>query len=121
MSIEKFIKDQLAKREARGRSPAFRAEMAKESAEFGDALNDLGSNAYEAGVTIILKVPTELFLKAFKTLYNDKYGMGDYGKDIIKLFFGKDGAAHRTIKVAANAIYITGKGVKIGVRQLFKA
>lgn len=120
MGIESFIHDQMAKREARGRSPAFRAEMAKENAEFAGALDNLKSNAFDAGVAVVLKTPTELFLKALKTIYDKKYGMGNYAGDVAKLFFGKDGVAHRTIKVAANAVYITGKGIKIGTRQLFK-
>lgn len=120
MGIENFAKDQLEKRETRGRSPVFLAEMARENAELLNILHELGSNTFDAGVTILLKTPTSLFLNAFKTLYSKKYGVSDYGKDAPKLFFGKDGIAHSTIKVAANAVHLVGQGTKIGVRQLFK-
>lgn len=107
-------------REARGRSPAFQAEMARENAEFMKVLGDLGSNTFDAGVGIVLKTPTILFLNALKTMYSKKYSAKDFGKDAFKLFLGKDGIAHRTIKVAANAVHLAGQGAKIGVRQLFK-
>jgi len=110
----------LKAREARGRSPAFRAEMAKEKAEIMKALGDLGNNTFELGTGIILKTPTALFLNAFKAMYSKKYGLGNYTKDAFKLFFGKDGVAHRTLKVAFNALHVVGQGAKIGVRQLFK-
>ena len=120
MRIQKFVKDQLINREARGRSPEFRAEMARENAEFSTILKELGHNAYKAGVTTLLKTPTRLFLNALKTIYSRNYGLSGYTKDVIKLFIGKDGIAHSTIKVAANAVHLAGKGAKIGVRQLFK-
>ncbi len=120
MGFEKFLKDQLAKREVRGRSPAFQAEIAKENAEFGTILSELGSNTFDAGVTTLLKAPTSLFLNALKTAYSKNYTMGSYAKDALKLFFGKNGVAHSTIKVAANAVHLVGQGAKIGVRHLFK-
>lgn len=120
MGIEKFVKEQLAKREARGRSPGFRAEMAKENAEFSTILNGLGHNAYEAGVTTLLKTPTNLFLNALKPIYSKNYGWSNYAKDARKLFIGKNGIAHNTLKVAANAVHLAGQGAKIGVRELFK-
>jgi hypothetical protein len=55
-----------------------------------------------------------------KTIYDKKYGQSEYIRDSLKLFFGKDGVAHRTLKVAANAVHLVGQGAKIGVRQLFK-
>lgn len=94
--------------------------MVKENAEFERILNGLGSNAFDTGVTALLKTPTTLFLNALKAMYSKKYSMSDYGKDAFKLFLGKDGIAHRTIKVAANAVHLAGQGAKIGVRQLFK-
>ncbi len=114
------FENMMRAREARARSPAFRAEIARENAEFMTVLDNLGHNTFEAGVGILLKTPTALFLNALKTIYSKKYGHSDYFKDAFKLFFGKDGVAHRTIKVAANAVHLTGQGVKIGIRQLFK-
>lgn len=120
MSIEKFVSDQLVKREARGRSPSFRAEMAKENAEFSSILNGLGDNAYDAGVTALLKTPTNLFLNSLKLIYSKNYTLSQYTKDAFQLFIGKNGVAHETLKVAANAIHLAGQGAKIGVRHLFK-
>jgi hypothetical protein len=120
MGIEDFIKKELVKREARGESPAFCAEMAKENAGFEKILNSLGSNAFDAGVTILLKTPVDLFLNLMKAMYSKKYSMSDYGKDAFKLFFGKDGIAHSSIKVVASAVHLAGQGAKIGIRQLFK-
>lgn len=120
MGLESFVKDQMAKREARGRSPAFKAEMARENTEFFDILGKLGENTLDAGVTSILKVPTSVFLNGLKTIYDKKYNTDDYFRDALNLFFGKDGAAHKTIKVATNALHLAGKGTKIGLRQLFK-
>lgn len=115
-----FIENAMRAREARGRSPAFRAEMARENAEFMNVLNDLGKNTFDAGVGIILKTPTILLLNSFKAMHNEKYGMKGYVKDSFKLFFDKNGVAHKTIKVVANALHLVGQGAKIGVRQLFK-
>lgn len=120
MGIEKFVQDQLAKREARGRSPGFQAEIAKERGEFSTILNELGSNAYNAGVTTLLKTPTNIFLNSLKLIYSKKYKGDNFAKDTFKLFFGKDGIAHGTLKVAANAVHLAGQGAKIGVRELFK-
>lgn len=114
------MQDQLAKREARGRTPEFQAAIAHEKAEFSNILHELGENALDAGMTTLLKTPTETFLKALKSLYSSKYGVMDLSKDVLKLFFGKNGVAHSTLKVAANAIHLAGKGVKIGVRELLK-
>ncbi|MFA5751172.1 MAG: hypothetical protein WC898_02680 [Candidatus Paceibacterota bacterium] len=113
-------KETLRKREQRGRSIRFQVEIARENEEFKRILNDLGKNTFEAGVGIILKTPTALFLNALKTIYNKKYNHSKYLEDAFKLFFGKDGVAHRTVKVVANALHLAGQGVKIGVRQLFK-
>ena len=120
MGIENFVKDQLVKRETRGKDPAFQAEMAKEKAEFGNILGGLGSTAFEAGVTTLIKTPTELFLKGLKTAYSKNYTMSDWSKDALGLFFGKDGVAHKTLKVAASAVHLAGQGTKIGVRELLK-
>lgn len=120
MGLESFIRNEVAKREARGRSPAFKAEMARENAEFSDILHKLGKNTFDAGVTTLLKTPTDMFLNALKVMYDDKYKWNNYAKDTMKLFIGKDGVAHSTFKVAANAVHLAGKGAKIGVRQLFK-
>ncbi len=110
----------LKAREARGRSPAFQAEMAKENAEFMKVLGSLGSNTFDAGVGIVLKTPTSLFLNGLKVMYSKKYTGKHFRADAFKLFLGKDGIAHRTVKVAANAVHLAGQGAKIGVRQLFK-
>jgi len=120
MGIESFVKDQLAKREARGRSPAFQAEIAAENAEFFKILENLGDNTLDAGITTLLKVPTSILLNGLKTIYSQKYGTKDWAKDSLRLFFGKNGVAHKTTKVAANALHLAGQGAKIGVRQLFK-
>lgn len=107
-------------REVRGRSPAFQAEMARENTEFVTILENLGHNTFDAGVNIILKTPTALLLNALKIIYNKKYGANDYSKDAFKLFFGKNGVAHSTLKVVVNALHLVGQGTKIGVRQIFK-
>lgn len=127
MSLETIIRSQLNKREQRGRSPEFQAAITQEKAEFFQTLDNLGQNTYETLVTTLLKMPTDLFLNAFKTIYlknhKDKkkqYNWNKYGKDAFNLFFGKDGIAHKTLKVTANAVVLTGQGTKIGIRQLFK-
>jgi hypothetical protein len=66
MSLGDFIKEQLKKREQRGKSPEFLKAINQEKAEFFDALSDLGKHTFEAGVTTLLKAPTEIFLKSFK-------------------------------------------------------
>ncbi len=110
----------MAAREARDHSPAFQAEIARENAEFMNILGDLGNNTLDAGVGIVLKTPTALFLNAMKTLYKKDYKFGNYTQGAFKLFFGKEGVAHKTFRVAANAVHLVGQGAKIGVRQLFK-
>lgn len=114
------FENMMRAREARARSPAFQAEMARENTEFVNVLKNLGNNTFDAGVGIALKTPTALFLNGLKAIYSKKYNMSDYATDTLKLFLGKDGVAHRTLKVAANAIHLAGQGAKIGVRQLFK-
>ena len=113
------IENMMKAREARAKSPAFQMEMAKESAEFMSILGNLGNNTLDAGYTTLLKTPTELFLNAFKAMYHNKYGMKEYAGDAVKLFLGKDGVAHSTLKVAANAVHLGGQAVKMVVRQLF--
>ena len=115
-----MFENMMRSRETRGRSPAFQAEIARENAEFMKVLGEFGHNTFDAGVGIILKTPTDLFLNAFKALHRKNYGASEYVKDAFKLFFGKDGIAHRTLKVAGSAVHLVGQGVKIGVRQLFK-
>ena len=114
------IENMMIAREARGRSPAFQAEIVRENTEFRDILNDLKKETFDTGVAIVLKTPTSLMLNALKTIYKKKYGIGNYVEDSFKLFFGKDGIAHKTIKVSANAVHLLGQGAKLGVRQLFK-
>lgn len=120
MGLESFIHDQMAKREARGRSPAFQAEIAAENAEFFKILENLGDNTLDAGITTLLKAPTSIFLNGLKTIYSKNYNTNAWIRDSFKLFFGKNGVAHKTTKVAANALHLAGQGAKIGVRQLFK-
>jgi hypothetical protein len=115
-----IFENMMRAREARGRSPDFQAEMARENAEFAEILNKLGKNTYDLGVNMILKAPTSVFLKAFKTLYDKKYKFDKYIEDTFKLYFGRTGIARKTIRVAANSVHLAGKGAKIGVRQLFK-
>jgi hypothetical protein len=120
MGLEDFIKKQLREREKRAKSPEFLSAIKREKAEFYDSLNDLAKNTFQAGVTTLLKTPTKIFLNAFKVVYNDKYRMEDYFKEVFTLFFGKNGVAHSVIKVAANAVYCAGKGAKVGIRELLK-
>lgn len=120
MGIESFVSDQLNKRETRGRSPEFRVAIDRENTEFGTVLSELGHNALDAGVTTILKTPTTLCLNGLKAIYSKNYNISDWATDALKLFFGKDGVAHSTVKVAANALHLAGQGAKIGIRQLFK-
>jgi len=115
-----IFENMMRARETRGRSPAFQAEMVRENAEFMRVLGDLGNNTFDAGVDIILKTPTAMFLNSLKTIYKKNYNWSNYAKDAFKLLLGKDGIAHRTLKVASNAIHLVGQGAKIGVRQLFK-
>jgi hypothetical protein len=107
-------------RERRARSPAFKAEIAKENAEFKNVLAELGQNTWNTGVNTLLKTPYHLLVNALKAMHSKKYNAGDYSKDALKLFFGKNGVAHDILKVTANAIHLVAKGAKIGVRQLFK-
>lgn len=121
MGIEQFVRDQLDKRELRARSPHFQAEMARENAEFKNVLGQLGKNTLDSAVTIILKGPTSMLLNSLKLMSGNKKYTGDhYMSDTMKLFFGKDGVAHNTLKIAASAVHLAGQGAKIGVRQLFK-
>lgn len=112
--LEKIVND----REVRLRSPGFMAEMAREKAEFNDILKDLGNNTLDAGCSILWKAPVGLLGNALKTIYNKKYGINAYMKDSFKLFFDKNGVLHNVLKVTANAVAVTGKTVKIGIRQL---
>ena len=115
-----MFENMMRAREARARSPAFQAEMARENTEFMNVLKDLGNDTFDAGVGILLKTPTTLLLNSLKTIYSKNYNWSNYAKDAFKLLLSKDGIAHRTIKVAANAIHLAGQGTRIGVRQLFK-
>lgn len=114
-----FMEKMINEREARSKSPRFKAEMAKEKTEFKDILNNLGKNTFEAGTKTLLKAPFELFSKSLKAIYNEKYGAEALGKDVGKIFFGKDGVFHGLIKVTGNVIHLSGKAIKIGLRELF--
>lgn len=118
-AVKNTTESALRAREVRGRSPAFQAEMVKENAEFMKTLGDLGSNTLDAGVGIVLKTPYKLFTNGLKAMHDKKYGGKDYAKDALKLFIGKDGIAHNALKVTANAVHLSAKGVKIGIRKLF--
>lgn len=113
------FENMLRAREARARSPAFQAEMAREKTEFMDVLSKLGDNSFEAGSTVLLKTPYRLLMNGLRTAYDSKYTMKDYGKDTSKLFFGKDGVAHNVTKVTTNLLHLGMKGTKIGLRKLF--
>ncbi len=114
------IEGTLQARETRARSPEFKAAMAKENAEFGSVLGKLGSNTLDTGVGLILKTPYKLLTNSLKLLYDKKYHGKDFAKDTLGLFLGRDGVAHNALKVTANAVHLTAKGTKIGLRQLFK-
>jgi hypothetical protein len=118
-AVARVGRDALQAREIRARSPAFQAEMARESREFFDTLSELGSNTWNTGVGVILKTPYHLFVNALKAIHSKKYGAGNYAKDALKLFLGRDGIAHNALKVTANAVHLGAKGIKIGVRKLF--
>lgn len=119
-TVKSTAESALKAREARAHSPAFQAEMVKENAEFMKVLGNLGSNTFDAGTGLILKTPYKLFTNALKTIYDKKYGGGDYAKDAFKLFLGKNGVGHNALKVTANAVHLGAKGAKVGIRQLFK-
>jgi hypothetical protein len=119
-AVEQATRDQLDARERRGRSPRFRAEMARENREASRIFDGLAHNAYELGVMALLKTPANLCLNAMRTVWDRKYSGSKYFEDAFKMFFGKDGIAHDTLKVVANAIHLAGQGARIGVRQLFK-
>lgn len=114
-----FFEDQLLKREARLHSPGFMAEMAREKAEFKGILKDFGKNTLDAGYNVILKTPGQLFMNTMKAIYSNGYSGEKLANDSFKLFFGKDGTFHSLGKATANAIHLTGKTVKIGIRKLF--
>ena len=118
-AIARVSHDALIAREARTRSPAFQAEMARESSEFFSTLGELGSNTFDAGITVLLKTPYHVFVNALKVIHNEKYKMSNFTQDAFKLFLGKDGVAHNVAKVTANAVHLGAKGAKIGIRQLF--
>lgn len=67
------MENMLKKREARAKSPAFKAEMVIEKNEFKDILKDLRKNSFEAGTKTLLKAPFEVFSKSMKAIYNKKY------------------------------------------------
>ena len=113
------FENMMKARERRARSPAFQAEMARENTEFKAVLKDLGENTFDAGVNILLKTPYHLLVNALKAMHSKKYNAGNYAKDALKLFIGKDGVAHNTLKVTSNAFHLGAKGAKIGIRQLF--
>ena len=114
----KVLENILKNREARLRSPAFRAEMTREKAEFQGILKDLGNNTLEAGLTFFFRGPLRMAANSLKLMYNRKYGAEQYGKDAFTIFFGKDGVMHGTVRVTANALHLTSKSVKIGFRRL---
>ena len=115
MNFESMMND----REARLRSPTFQAEMAREKAEFETISEKLRKEALDLGYNSILKVPAKHFSNAMKMIYDKKYGMKAYSKESFKMFFGKKGVGHGILKTGAAAIHLTGKTVKIGLRQLF--
>ncbi|HOH11570.1 MAG TPA: hypothetical protein PLK92_02590 [Candidatus Paceibacterota bacterium] len=108
----------LKKREARLRSPAFQAEINKEKAEFQGILRNLGNNALEAGLTFFFRGPLKMTANTLKLMYAKNYDAQRYGKDAFKIFFGKNGVMHSTVRVTANALHLTSKSVKIGFRKL---
>ena len=116
MSIETFIRNQIRNREARLRSPGFRAEMAREKREFGESLNDLGDSALDFVYSGFLK---EAFIggakSSAKLLFKEKYGVDNFFKDNTKGLL-------RTAKMGTKVVYhvarSTGKLAKMGIRQL---
>ncbi len=64
-------------RETRARSPAFQAEMARESAEFKTILTDLGKNTLKTGFGLFVKGPATIMMNTVKAVYKkeakDKY------------------------------------------------
>ncbi len=112
-------KNFLQARETRTQSPAFRAEMAQENKEFFHTLNELGSHTWNLGVGAILKTPYQLLVNALKVPSSGKYDLGHFTTDALKLFLGKNGVAHNTLKVTASALHLGAKTAKIGVRKLF--
>lgn len=118
--VSKTADKVLKAREARGRSPAFQAEMTKENSEFMGVLGELGKNTFDAGVGVVLKTPYQLFVNQLKLFHDKNYHGKDYLADNLKLFLGKNGVAHNALKVTASALHLGAKGTKIGVRQLFK-
>ncbi|MEI8174600.1 MAG: hypothetical protein WCG28_01470 [bacterium] len=118
-AMKNTAENALKAREARAHSPAFRAEMAKENAEFVKVLESFGGNTWNAGVGLVLKTPYNLFVNQLKLFHDKKYSGKSYLKDNLELFIGKDGIAHNALKVTASAVHLGAKGAKIGVRRLF--
>jgi hypothetical protein len=113
------FKEIMANREARILTPEFGAKIDKEKQEFIDILKSLGNNSLDAGYNVILETPFKIFMNGMKLIYKEKYTGEKFSKDFIKLFFGPDGTFHNLTKVAANAVHLSGKGAKIGIRKLF--
>lgn len=113
------FKEILRNREARIRTPEFQAKIDKKRQEFIEILKSFGNNALNAGYNVILKTPFSIFANGMKLMYKKKYTGERFGKDFFKLFFGPDGTFHDLLKVVANAIHLSAKGAKIGIRKLF--
>jgi len=109
----------IQRREARTRTPEFVANMARERAEFSEILNNLGKSTLDVGYGIIIKTPLEMLRNTYKAINVEKYGVKGFTGDLFKALFGKDGAVHNTTKVVSNILYLSGKGIKIGIRKLF--
>jgi len=126
--IKDKTRDILDEGEVRSKTPEFQTAIQKEYKEAGIILENLGKNTLNDVLNIVYRAPTKIFLKALLPAWDSilkekdekKYTFKTYRKEILDLFIGKDGIAHSTLKVAYNAIKYVGKGVKIGIREIFK-
>jgi hypothetical protein len=116
MGFETFIKKQIENRKLRLESPIFKAEMLREKTEFKDQLKKTGDTTldfmYEGlGKKVLLGSINSIA----KTIFNKKYGLGDFMQNGLKTTLDVTGMGLKTMwGIAKNA----GKLGKIGIRQL---
>ena len=115
-NIKTFTKNQLREREARRGSPAFRAEMARERAEFRRHLNNLGDSSLDFLFTGIGRYLLWRGAKqTAKVFFSKKYTFDKFLKDRVK---DTTKVAGYGAKAVLRLVRASGKAVKIGTREL---
>ena len=82
------------------------------------SLTNLMGSAATVDLAALQKLALAM-IPLLQAMHSKKYNAENYAKDAFKLFIGKDGVVHDTLKVTANALHLVSKGAKIGIRQLF--